>query len=413
MNGNGNRRLAIVGGTVVMRDRAIEDGAVLAEDGHVKFVGRARDVEPEPASEIVNAAGLMVLPGLIDTHVHGSHGGDVMFSDAEGIRRISRAQLRYGTTAYLPSTVSAHHEALLRALETCAAAAAVDDSGPAAEIVGVHVEGPFINRNKKGAHSLETLRDPDLDQCMEYLRAAPGLMKIMTLAPELPGAMELIRLLVAHHVVPSLGHSEADYDTALAAIEAGATHATHLYNAMPALHHRKPSLTTACLNEPFIRAEIVLDGHHVAPEMARLAARIKGRGGLILVTDAMSAVGCPDGTYTLGDLPVRVEGYRCVLMDGETIASSILTMNRAVGNAVAFTGASLVDAAYMASFLPAEVCGVSDRKGSIEVGKDADLAILAQDYSVVMTVCKGEVAYRAKGNDECGMMNDELKKAVF
>ncbi|HKQ51508.1 MAG TPA: N-acetylglucosamine-6-phosphate deacetylase, partial [Pyrinomonadaceae bacterium] len=360
-------RLAVVGGTVVARDHVVEDGAVLVEDGHISFVGRARDVEPEPGSEMIDAAGLMILPGLIDTHVHGSHGDDVMVGGAESVRRISRAQLRYGTTSYLPSTVSAHHEALLRALEACAAA--VNTSEPAAEVLGVHVEGPFINRNKKGAHAPETLRDPDLDQCMEYLRAAPGLVKIMTLAPELPGGMELIRLLVAHNVVASLGHSEADYDTALAAIEAGATHATHLYNAMPALHHRKPNLTTACLNEPFIRAEIVLDGVHVAPEMARLAARIKGREGLILITDAMSAVGCPDGTYALGALPVRVEGERCLLMDGETIASSLLTMNRAVGNAVKFTGASLVDAAYMASSHPAEVCGVSDRKGSIEVGK--------------------------------------------
>lgn len=393
MNGDGNRKLAITGGTIVTRDGVIEGGAVLVEDGHLKFVGRARDAEPEPASEIIDASGRLVLPGLIETHVHGSHGDDVMFSDAEGIRRISRAQLRYGTTAYLPSTVSAQHEALLRALETCAAAA--EDSGPAAEIVGIHVEGPFISRNKKGAHSLETLRDPDLDQCMEYLRAAPGLVKIMTLAPELPGGMELIRLLVAHNVVASLGHSEADYDTALEAIEAGATHATHLYNAMPALHHRKPSLTTACLNEPSIRAEIVPDGVHVAPEMVRLAAKIKGRDGLILVTDAMAAVGCPDGTYTLGDLPVRVEGDRCTLMDGETIASSMLTMNKAVGKAVAFTGMSLVDAAYMASFLPAEICGVSERKGSLEAGKDADIAILNRDYTVHTTVCKGEIAYRA------------------
>lgn len=393
MSRSESNKLAVVGGKIVTRDGVIEDGVVLAADGHISFVGRARDAGPEPGSEIINAAGLTVLPGLIDTHVHGSHGDDVMFGGAESVRRISRAQLRYGTTAYLPSTVSAHHDALLRALEACAAAA--EDGGPAAEIIGVHVEGPFINRNKKGAHSLETLRDPDLDQCTEYLRAAPGLVKIMTLAPELPGGMELIRLLVAHGVVASLGHSEADYDTALEAIEAGATHATHLYNAMPALHHRKPNLTAACLSEPFIRAEIVLDGLHVAPEMARLAARVKGRDGLILVTDAMSAVGCPDGTYTLGALPVRVEGERCVLMDGETIASSILTMNKAVRNAVEFTGMSLVDAAYAASFLPASVCGVSDRKGSIEVGKDADLAILAQDYSVRATVCKGAVVYRA------------------
>lgn len=394
MNGKESRRLAIVGGTVVTRDHAIEDGVVLVEDGDITFVGRARDAGPEPGAEIIDAAGRMVLPGLIDTHVHGSHGDDVMSGGAEGVRRISRAQLRYGTTGYLPSTVSAHHDDLLRALEACAAAAAAA-AEPAAEVLGIHVEGPFINRNKKGAHAPETLRDPDPAECLEYLRAAPGLVKIMTLAPELPGGIELIRLLVAHNVVASLGHSEADYDTALAAIEAGATHATHLYNAMPALHHRQPSLTAACLNEPFIRAEIILDGHHVAPEMARLAARVKGRGGLILVTDAMSAVGCTDGVYTLGELPVRVEGDRCLLMDGQTIASSLLTMNRAVGNAVAFTGVSLVDAAYMASLLPAEVCGVSDRKGSIEVGKDADLAILAQDYSVHATVCKGLVAYRA------------------
>jgi N-acetylglucosamine-6-phosphate deacetylase len=393
MNGKGSHKLAIVGGTVVTRDDAIDDGIILIEDGSVAFVGHARDVEPEPDSEIINAGGQMVLPGLIDTHVHGSHGDDVMSCDAQGIRRISRAQLRYGTTAYLPSTVSAYHEDLLCALEACAGA--VDDSGPAAEIIGVHVEGPFINRNRKGAQPIDTIRDPDLDQCLEYLRAAPGLVKIMTLAPELPGGLELVRLLVEHHVVASLGHSEADYETALSAIEAGATHATHLYNAMPALHHRKPNLTTACLNEPSIRAEIVLDGIHVAPEMARLAAKIKGRDGLILVTDAMAAVGCADGTYTLGDNRVRVEGDRCTLLDGETIASSMLVMNKAVGHAIAFTGMSLVDAAYMASFMPAQVCGVSDRKGSIEVGKDADIAILDHRYSVSMTICKGEIAYRA------------------
>lgn len=387
------RKLAIVGGTVVTRDRAIDDGVVLIEDGRVSFVGHRRDVEPEHGSEIINAVGQMVLPGLIDTHVHGSQGDDVMSCDAQGIKRISRAQVSYGTTAYLPSTVSAYHEDLLRALEACRDASG--DSGPAAEIVGVHVEGPFINRNKKGAQPADTIRDPDPDQCLEYLRAAPGLVKIMTLAPELPGGLELIRLLVEHQVVASLGHSEADYDTALAAIEAGATHATHLYNAMPALHHRKPNLTTACLNEPSIRAEIVLDGIHVAPEMARLAAKLKGRDGLILVTDAMAAVGCPDGTYTLGDNQVRVQGDRCTLLDGETIASSMLTMNRAVGHAIAFTGMSLVDAAYMASFLPAHVCGVSDRKGSIEVGKDADIAILDQHYSASMTICKGEIAYRS------------------
>lgn len=388
-----NHKLAVVGGTVVTPERAIENGLVLAEDGRIIYAGTGQDAEPQMGAMIIEVHGNFVLPGLIDTHVHGSQGDDVMLSGAGGIRRISRAQLRYGTTAYLPSTISARHTDLLRALEACVEAE--ENNGSAAEIIGVHVEGPFININKKGAQPKDGIRDPDLDQCREYLRAAPGRIKIMTLAPELPGGIELIRLLVQNNVVASLGHSEADYETAFAAIEAGASHATHLYNAMPALHHRQPNLTTACLNEPAIRAEIVADGIHVAPEMVCLAAKLKNRGGLILITDAMAAVGCPDGIYTLGDSQVRVAGERCTLLDGITIASSMLTMNHAIGKTIGFTGMNLVDATYMASLLPAEVCGVADRKGSLERGKDADIAVLRQDFSVYMTIRGGEVAYRA------------------
>jgi N-acetylglucosamine-6-phosphate deacetylase len=386
-------RLAVLGGIVVTPTVAIENGLVLVEDGLITYAGTSREAEPEPGSNIIEAYGKLVLPGLIDTHVHGSHGDDVMLDGPEGIRRISAALLRYGTTSYLPSTVSGRHEDLLRALESCVKAEA--NPKPSAEIIGVHVEGPFININKKGAQPEVGVREPDLDQCREYLRAAPGRVKIMTLAPELPGGLELIRLLVENGVVASLGHSEADYETALAGIEAGATHATHLFNAMPALHHRKPNITTACLNEPAIRAEIVPDGIHVAPEMVRLAAKLKGRDGLIIVTDAMAAVGCPDGTYHLGDNEVRVDGERCTLIDGVTIASSMLTMNRAVGKAAAFAGLDLVDAAYMASLLPAKICGVADRKGSLEIGKEADIAVLNQDFSAHVTIRAGEIAFRS------------------
>ena len=386
-----NHRLAVVGGTVVTPTEAIEGGIVLAEDGRITYAGPAREAEPQLSSEMIDARGKLVLPGLIDTHVHGSHGDDVMAGGADGVRRVSRALLRYGTTAYLPSTVSASHADLLRALEACVEAET--NSEPSAEILGVHVEGPFINPRKKGAQPAAAVRDPDHDQCLEYLKAAPGRVKIMTLAPELPGGVELVQRLVAHGVVASLGHSEADYETALRAIEAGATHATHLYNAMPALHHREPNLTTACLNEPAIRAEIIPDGVHVAPEMVRLAAKMKGREGLILVTDAMAAVGCPDGIYRLGDNEVRVEGERCTLLDGVTIAGSMLTMNRAVGKAVAFTGVSLIDATFMASLLPARVCGVAERKGSLEAGKDADIAVLNQDFSAHTTIRGGVLAF--------------------
>src|SRR2546430_2607971 len=256
--------LALPGGPWVTRWREIPDSLVLCEGDRITWVGPLSQNEPPAGAERLDASGLLVLPGLIDTHVHGSHGDDVMLDGVEGIRRISAAQLRYGTTAYLPSTVSTRPDDLLRAVEACREAAR--SPGRGAEIVGIHVEGPFINRQKKGAQPAEGIRDPDADECRRLLDAADGLLRVMTLAPELPGALDLIRLLRREGVIASLGHSEADYDTALAAIDAGATHATHLFNAMPPLHHRAPGLAAACLNEPEIQAEVIADGVHLAPE---------------------------------------------------------------------------------------------------------------------------------------------------
>ncbi|MGC8832679.1 MAG: N-acetylglucosamine-6-phosphate deacetylase, partial [Armatimonadota bacterium] len=269
-------------------------------------------------------------------------------------------------------------------------AAAQNLSGAA--ILGIHLEGPYINPNKKGAQPLEGIRPPDVNQCLRYIEEAEGMVKLVTLAPELPRAFDLIRVLRDRGVVVSLGHSEADYETAVKAIEAGASHATHLFNAMPPLHHRKPGLVLACMNDPRVKVEIIADGVHLHPELVRMVIHSKGEDGVVLITDAMSAVGCPDGIYTLGTHTVYVKGDLCTLADG-TIASSMLTMNRAVRNAVVFAGADLPQAARMASELPAEVCGVSHRKGSIEVGKDADLAILERDFSVWCTVVQGRIAY--------------------
>jgi N-acetylglucosamine-6-phosphate deacetylase len=316
-----------------------------------------------------------------------------MESGSQGVRRIARAQLRYGTTAFLPSTIAARHDELLRAIADVTAAE--HDPEPGAEILGIHVEGPYINLKYKGAQPVEGIRDPDEAECRELLAAAPGRLKIMTLAPELPGGLDLIRMLTAEGVIASLGHSEADYDMALAAIEAGATHATHLYNAMSGLHHRKPGLAAACLNEPGIRAEIICDGVHVHPRMIRLAVEAKGARGLAVITDSTAAQGCSDGLYQLGGFQIQVRGPLCTLMDGVTLAGSVLTMNRAVRNAIAFAGVSHVEAAYMAALLPAEICGAAGRKGSLEAGKEADIAVFNPDFSVRCTVRAGEVAYTA------------------
>lgn len=387
-----SNRLAIVGGAVIAPQRVIENGVVLCEDGRIRFVGEAREAAPEPDSQIVDATGCTVWPGLIDTHVHGSGGQDLMSDGVDGIRRVSRAQLQYGVTAYLPTTIAARHTDLLRMIEQTLVAE--KDSDPAAEILGFHLEGPYINIKYKGAQPDEGIRDPNFDECRELLEAAPGRTKIMTLAPELPGGMEMIRWLTGEGVIASLGHSEADYETALAAIDAGATHATHLYNAMSGVHHRKPGLASACLNEPGIRAEIILDGVHVNRHMARLAMRAKGRDGLVIITDATAAQGCDDGVYNLGGFQINVNGPLCTLMDGVTIAGSVLTMNRAAAHAVEFMDADLVEIAHMASMLPAELCGAADRKGSLEAGKDADLAVFDAGFGVKWTVRGGDVAYR-------------------
>ncbi len=386
--------LAIRGGTCITPWREIPRSLVVCEAGRIAWVGPGAQGEPPAGAQIIDATGLLVLPGLIDTHVHGSHGDDVMLDGVEGIRRISAAQLRYGTTAYLPSTVSARPDDLLRAMEACREAARAPGQG--ATIAGIHVEGPFINRRKKGAQPEEGIRDPDADECRRLIDAADGLLRVMTLAPELSGALEMIRFLRGAGIIASLGHSEADYDTTLAAIDAGATHATHLFNAMPPLHHRQPGLAAACLNEPEIQAEVIADGVHLAPEMVRLAVQAKGPERVVLITDAMAAVGQPDGDYWLGKNRVTVRGDRCLLEDGVTIASSMLTMNFAVRNARRFAAVPLTDAVRMATFVPAQVCGCADRKGSIEIGKDADLALLHPDFTVAATILAGAVVYRAE-----------------
>jgi N-acetylglucosamine-6-phosphate deacetylase len=385
-----SHRLAITGGAIVTPTAIIHNSTVLCEDGRIRFIG---ETVPEPDSQIVDATGCFVLPGLIDTHFHGSSGDDVMANGAAGIVRIANNLLRFGTTGFLATTIAARHEELLITIGDVRQAEADLQDAPAASLLGLHIEGPYINLKYKGAQPVAGIRDPNFDECGELLAAAEGRIKIMTLAPELPGGLELIRWLRETGVIASVGHSDADYDTALAAIAAGATRATHLFNAMSGVHHRKPGLAAAALNEPGLCAELICDGVHLHPQIVRHAWRCKGRDGVALVTDATAAQGMGDGEYTLGSFQVRVRGNLCTLLDGATIAGSVLTMNKALANAHAFAGMDWVDLAHTAAYLPAQVCGVSERKGSIETGKDADFAVLRADFNVAQTIVAGQVVY--------------------
>ena len=361
--------VAIRGGKVVTPNAVLDPGLVVFDEGRLTYVGSALNAIPERAV-LVNADGKWVLPGLIDTHVHGSYGDDVMLSGAEGIRRISQRFVEFGTTAWLPSTIAARHEELIRAVGWCVEAAPGDEDG--ARVVGIHVEGPYINLKRKGAQPAEGVRDPDLAEMAELLSAGSGLIRLVTLAPELPGGLELIRFLVTRGVIASLGHSDATYEQAMEAIASGATHATHLFNAMPPIHHRSPGLITACLDSPEIIAELIPDGVHLSPHILRMAFRLKGRDRSAIITDAFSATGLPDGEHRLGPHRVYVDGNVCKLDDG-TIAGSILTMDRALANVVEFARASVVDAVRVSSQIPAQIAGCGNTKGSLQVGKDADL----------------------------------------
>jgi len=385
-----DERTALLHGVAVLPDCEVSNSLVLLEEGRIAYVGPFDDGRIPEGARRVDASGLHVLPGLIDTHVHGTHGDDVMLDGADGIRRISARFPQYGTTAWLPSTISARHPELLAAIGWCIEAQ--ENPADGAEIVGLHVEGPYINMKRKGAQPAEGVRDPDFGEVRELLEAARGQMRVMTLAPELPGGLELIRLLVREGVIASLGHSDATYDQALEAIVAGAAHATHLFNAMPPIHHRDPGLITACLNEPSILAEVIPDGVHLHPHIVRLALRHKGADRVALITDAFSATGLSDGEHTLGPHRVSVRDAWCTLPDG-TIAGSILTMNYAVRNAMEFAGVSLVEAVRMSSLIPAGVAGCAGRKGSLETGKDADVTLVDRTFQCQATWVRGRLVY--------------------
>jgi N-acetylglucosamine-6-phosphate deacetylase len=342
-------------------------GEVVVEDGRIAAVHRGAGGE--------DAA--WIVPGYIDVHVHGGGGAQCNTSDADELAAVAAFHARHGTTALLATTVAApvgELEAALRAADR-------------APVLGAHLEGPFLSRARPGAMDPEAFLDPD-PVVLERLLAAGG-VRMVTLAPELPGALSLVSRLADAGVVASLGHSDASYEEARAAARAGARSVTHLFNAMPPFHHRSPGIVGAALELDALTCELICDGAHVDPAVLRVALRAKGVSGVRLVTDAMEAAGLPDGTYRLGAAPVTVSGGRAVIAGTDTIAGSTLTMDAAVRGAVRFLGVAVEEAVAMASAAPARLLGLGERKGAIAVGWDADLVLLDEELRVLRTMIGG------------------------
>lgn len=335
--------------------------------------------------------GVTWVPGFIDLQINGAYGCDFQ-SRPEGVAAVAAGLPSTGTTALLPTLISAPVESYAPRAAAIAEAARAMEGQPGATVLGAHLEGPFLNPDKRGAHNPAYLHAPTADDIAVYL-ASPG-VRLITLAPELPGAAALIAAARARGIVVSAGHSAATHEQALAAFAAGVTKVTHLFNAMPALHHREPGLAAAALTSPHVRCGLIADGVHVHPAAVHLTYRAKGSRGIILVTDAMEGLGQPPGVYELGDRTVIVDGGSARLASG-SLAGSILPMDAAVRNMIAYThgDCALTNAVAMASSVPADALGLGHRLGHLRRGYTADVVGLDGGLRVAATWTRGLLAY--------------------
>ncbi len=376
----------IKNGKIVLSDRILTGYSLLYTD---VIVGIIPDGEVPENTEMTDARGGYVAPGLIDLHIHGYLGVDICDCDAAGLQSVAKGLAGCGVTGFLPTTMTVAMPVIQKALETCRELKEISCRWDGAAILGCHAEGPFISEKKKGAQSAEYILPPDADFVREY----GDTLKIITLAPEADSAdFAAIRQICREtEAVVSMGHTDADYETAVASVKAGVKHATHLFNGMSPLTHRAPGVAGAALNTE-VSCELIADGFHVSPALYDLVWKLKGRK-LCLITDCLSAGGLPMGEYTLGGKKIIYRDTVCRLEDG-TVAGSVLKLNKGVWNFYQNSSAPLWECVNCASLNPATVLGMEKTKGSLENGKDADIIITDESFEVQTTICKGRVIYK-------------------
>ncbi|MBL1286665.1 N-acetylglucosamine-6-phosphate deacetylase [Streptomyces sp. NPDC057067] len=367
----------LAGARVVLPTGTVENGRVIVEG--TRIAGSTRD-----DTRTVDLSGHWVVPGFVDMHNHGGGGASFATGTAEDALTAVRAHRARGTTTVVASTVTGDMDFLARQ------AGLLSELVEQGELAGVHFEGPFISPCRKGAHSEELLRDPDPAEVRKLLDAARGSARMVTLATERPGGIDSVRLLAEHGVIAAVGHTDATYEQTVEAIDAGATVATHLYNAMPAIGHRDPGPVVALLEDERVTVELINDGTHLHPAALELAYHHAGAGRVALITDAMDAAGAADGFYELGPLAVEVKDGVARLVEGGSIAGSTLTLDTAFRRAVTIDRIPVEDVVRSISANPARLLGMYDRVGSLEPGKDADLVVLDADFGLKGVMRRGE-----------------------
>jgi len=382
---------AIHASRILTPDEEISDGVIVVEGSRIAAIGHRDEMRLPPDCADFVATGMTVVPGFVDVHIHGAGGHDVMEGDERALDRITSTVARHGTTSMVATTVTAPVEDTCRSLQGIARyIRAHETDAPdrlAAEILGVHLEGPFISKARRGVHPPDWLVKPSVETLGKLIEAADGLVKIVTLAPELPSALDLVSAAIAAKIVAAIGHTDADYDQARAAIHAGARHAVHMYNAMRPFEHRDPGVVGAILTDPEVTAEVIADLVHVAGPAIQVLIGTKGFDTVLLVSDGIAATGMPDGNYRLGNFEVSVKDGVARNSEGK-LAGSTLTMDRALRNVVSI-GVPLQDAVRMATVLPARRLGLAGKKGIIAVGADADLVALTPDLRVAGVMTRG------------------------
>ncbi|MEU7179796.1 MULTISPECIES: N-acetylglucosamine-6-phosphate deacetylase [Streptomyces] len=390
------RRTLLTGARIARPSGVVENGRIAIEgtriaDDHGDSGGQGGQ---DAAAVTVDLSGHLIAPGFVDMHVHGGGGGSFSSADPEECLTVADTHRRHGTTSMAASTVTGDLDDLARQ------AAVLAELVQQGELAGIHFEGPFISPHRCGAHQPELLRDPDPADVRKLIDAAHGTAAMMTIAPELPGGLESVRLLADAGVIAAIGHTDSGYDATREAIDAGATVATHLFNAMPGLGHRAPGPVAALLEDERITVELINDGTHLHPAILEMAFRDAGAGRVAFITDAMGAAGMNDGMYPLGPMRVEVKDGVARISEGPTagsIAGSTLTLDRAFKRAVTIDKLTVGQAVQALSANPARLLGIDDRAGSLETGKDADLVVLDSAYDLVGVMRRGEWLVRPDG----------------
>lgn len=372
----------------------ISNPVVVVDDGRIVDIFSRSEKESPAGATLVDFHDAILAPGFFDIHIHGGAGIDLMHAPVTELPRLGRFLTQHGVTGYFPTTVAAPLDATCAALERLADAIESLEPGNGvhgqARPLGIHLEGPFLSHKRRGVHPPEYLVEPTVPIFDRLWQAARGHVTMITIAPEIPGAIDVIAEAATRNVCVSIGHSDAQLATARDAVTAGARHATHTFNAMRPLDHREPGIIGEVLSDDSITADLIADGIHVSPEVVKVFLHSKGRERAVLITDAISATGMPDGRYQLGPIEVDVKDGKCT--SNGSLAGSVLTMDRAVRNVTKFSDWSLRDAVRAATFNPARAVGLTKTHGVLIAGAGADFTVLNSSGEVLKTIVAGRGA---------------------